>query len=152
MKKLQRPVGLSDSKRRIAQLAAALNDLGIPPGGDFYVISPEQLREEVAGDRVGPSSVDSPTSKYAALNNTPRSGTQRARVLAAIGTAPRTRDELAHSLGLPDSSVDARVWELTRGGHICGTGKTRTTDAGQQAVVLGLTEKGRAALAEVQAA
>lgn len=103
----------------------------------------EQLTFEVKENREGPSG-PSETSKAAAYDNKPRSGSQRYKVLKAIqGTVTGlTRDEIAETLDLPDSSADGRVWELLQGGFIQETDRKRTTRNGSQAVVLVTTVKG----------
>ena len=96
-------------------------------------------------NQFGPYSSGSETSRKAALDNYPRSGTQRWSVLCEIseqGQRGCTRDELAAFLKLPDSSTDARVWELKQGGFIEETTKTRKTQHGSEASVLVLTAKG----------
>lgn len=105
---------------------------------DFDFGQPEQMRL-TQENAVGPYRKDGgATQRQAAYDNYPRSGSQRYRVLMALmGTGNgMTRDELARSLELPDSSVDARVWELKRGGWIAESGLTRETAQGSQANLL----------------
>lgn len=93
-------------------------------------------------DAMAPFSKDSDTSRYAALANYPKSGSTRERVFIAISNMPRTRDELARDMNLPDSTIDGRCWELKRGGFIRERETTRKTRAGKSAHVLELTPKG----------
>jgi hypothetical protein len=89
---------------------------------------------------VGPYVAGSSTSREAAWDNYPRSGTQRERILSIVyRRGDATRDELAATM--PDSSVDPRVLELIRGGWLYETVQTRPTRTGSQAVVLALTAK-----------
>lgn len=149
-------------------LMQALDKLGIEPGDEFVVMATHEQQSlldqpppqttpnselesgpaslaDLDGS-LGPFSKDSETSRQAALQNYPKSGTQRHKVLVAIGRSGaygRTRDELASELGLPDSGTDARVWELLRGGFVREDGdRTRETQAKAQASVLVLTDKG----------
>lgn len=88
---------------------------------------------------LGPFTRGSATSLAAAVDNYPRSGTQRQAVLDAIVAAEnegRTRDELVAHLGLLDSATDARVWELLRDGLIERSGEKRRTRSGSNAEVL----------------
>lgn len=101
--------------------------------------------KETDSNEMGGFSKDSETSRKAALDNYPRSGSQRHRVLLALASAENkgmTRDELAQKLSLPDSSVDGRCWELIRGEWAVKTGETRKTQHGSDADVLTLTQKG----------
>jgi hypothetical protein len=130
------------------ELLRKLDAIGVGPGEEFLIASarnPDAI-EDPAENRVGPSTPGSDTSRRAALDNYPRSGSQRHRVLVAIGRAGhhgRTRDELATELGLPDSGTDARVWELLQGKFVKELDSvTRKTRAGSQASVLVLTDKG----------
>lgn len=95
-------------------------------------------------DSLGPFTADSETSRQAALNNYPRSGTQRWKVLTTIvASGGKTRDQLAEDLHLPDSSVDARVWELKQGGFVEESSRRARTRAAAEAAVLVATKKGR---------
>lgn len=96
-------------------------------------------------NRVGPSSRGSTTSQQAAREVYPKSGSQRHRVFTALALAPEglTRDELAANLHLPDSSVDARIWELrTKSGWVRNNGNVRCTRSGKAADVLVLSQRG----------
>lgn len=102
-------------------------------------------QQEPNRNHLGPFSKNSDTSRKAALGNFPKSGSQRDRVLRAIrDSGPQTgitRDELARKLGLPDSSVDGRVWELKQGQWVCEADHTRPTSSGGEAHALVLTGK-----------
>jgi hypothetical protein len=101
--------------------------------------------EEITQDSQGPFSRDSVTSKKAALDNVPRSGTQRRRVfekIAAMEEGGITRDEISKALNLPDSSTDARVWELKKGGFVMDSDMTRRTRNQGVAALLVPTPKG----------
>lgn len=128
------------------QQAAALIELGVDHGDEYVVMKrPPAPSAEVAAPALGPFSKESRTSRAAALDNFPRSGTQRFRVVMAIGhhqQVGRTRDELAEELRLGDSSVDARVWELLQGALAVESELTRATRQGSQAKAVKLTARG----------
>jgi hypothetical protein len=122
-----------------ANVLAAVEDLLDGARLRYHVEQPDPTR-----NGVGPSTKNSDTSRRAALANFPKSGSQRERVLTAIrrsGTNGMTRDELAHYLRLPDSSVDGRVWELKHGQWVCEADHTRPTSSGGDAHALILTAK-----------
>jgi hypothetical protein len=97
-------------------------------------------------DNLGGFVAGSSTSRKAALDNYPRSGSQRFAVLAAIagaGEQGMTRDEAAVWLSKPINSVTARITELVQGGFVRQDDRrTRKTRNGSDAAVLVLTEKG----------
>jgi hypothetical protein len=95
--------------------------------------------QPVGKPRLGPFVKGSETSRQAAIDNYPRSNTQRRRVLDAIvaaGEDGHTRDELSITLRLPINSVLPRVVELKRDGFVVESSKTRTTSTGSRATVL----------------
>lgn len=97
-------------------------------------------------NKLGPFSRNSKTSKKAAFDNMPRSGSQRRRVLEAIennGLFGYTRHELSKDLKILDSAADARVWELLQVGWVVETERTRPTSSGSQAAVLILSDRGK---------
>lgn len=97
--------------------------------------------------QVGPYTRDSVTSKKAAYENMPRSGSQRWRVLRAIamqGGSGATREEISRMTGLDGDSVRPRVWELMQGGWVMASAVTRKTNDGNEAEVLKVTLKGMA--------
>lgn len=145
-----------DQKRHFAKtLIEALDRLGVEPGMEFMV-APAHIQEDLLEphdeDALGPFVRESDTSRRAALDNYPRSGSQRHRVLAEIARAGdhgRTRDELTELLQLSQSSLHPRVWELKGGDFIDeDEERTRITRAGSEASVLTLSEKGKKAVAE----
>ena len=86
--------------------------------------------ENVDGNRLGGFARDSETSRKAALENFPRSGSQRRRVLLIVvraGHAGRTSDEIADRYEINLYSVKPRLLELRRGGWVRRTGERRTT-------------------------
>jgi hypothetical protein len=96
----------------------------------------------------------STTSRQAAIDNYPRQGKQRWKILHYLfdmGEVGGTRAEIAVSLHLKDSSTDGRCIELIHGNWVESNGKTRLTDTGSKAEVLVLTEMGRNAVAEERA-
>jgi hypothetical protein len=97
-------------------------------------------------NRVGPSQRHSDTSRLAALNNFPRSGSQRAEILDFLlfrGDRGATRQEIHAHTGISDDSVRPRVGELIDGGWARGTDQTRRTPLGEQAEVLVATSRAR---------
>lgn len=87
------------------------------------------------------------TSRAAALNVTPRTGTQRRKVLdflVAVGNHGATRDEIAAALHMSPNTVRPRVSELLEGHFIAvREGVTRPSATGDPAEVLVATEKAR---------
>jgi hypothetical protein len=104
------------------------------------------MQESPVENRVGPyRKTDPDTSKRAAYDNAPRSGSQRHRVLLALSIACEkglTRDEVSEALELPDSSADGRIWELIQGAWAEDTEDERVTRHGSMAKVVVLTDKG----------
>lgn len=97
--------------------------------------------------KLGPFVKDSSTSRRAALDNYPRAGSQRHRIIEALYRAYRgelTRDGIAEELGLQHQSVDPRVLELIRGGWVQETPREKPTRTGSKAKLLELTSKARA--------
>ena len=89
------------------------------------------------------------TERAAALAVTPRTGTQRRRVLEAIAAAGAdglTDHELADTTGLYLYSAAPRRTELLRGGWVRDSGRRRATPLGGEAAVWTLTEEGAARL------
>lgn len=102
--------------------------------------------DPVAKNHLGPWARGSTTSRQAALDNYPHSGTQRRKVLDAITAAAErgcTRPELAMALHLPENSIRPRVVELLERGFVVETNRTRLTHTGSKASVLvANTDKG----------
>lgn len=94
---------------------------------------------------LGPFVKDSSTSRNAALDNWPRQGTQRWRIINAMASAEggMTRDDLEQKLGLSHQTCGPRVKELIEGGWAYETDRERKTVTGSAAKVLELTGKGR---------
>ena len=91
------------------------------------------------------------TSFQGAVDNLPRSGTQRRRILDEIvhtGEYGITRDELEAGIGLNGNAVRPRVRELQEAGLIEETERTRRTRSGSQAAVLVVKNVGEGASAE----
>lgn len=108
---------------------------------------PEQLGlfEAATSDRLGTSRASDPaTSKAAALDNLPRSGSQKSRVLSALvrHQAGLTDYELGLAIGVLRSSAGKRRQELEELGLIERTGGTRPTDTGSDALIWRLTDAG----------
>lgn len=146
-------VGASEEERRNfgRQLIEALARCGVGHGDEFLISKGDGKEISVDANALGAFAASSDTSRQAALDNYPRSGTQRRRVLEAIGQAGewgRTRDELAHELGLSGNAIRPRVCELSDGGFVEESGRTRKTDLGSEAAVLVLTTKGREQMRE----
>lgn len=112
----------------------------------------EVIRKPVVDDnRVGKHRRDhSDTAKQAAHNVTPRTGTQRYKILTYIrGRGPQgvTRDGVAALLSLSPNTVRPRVKELLDGGYVeIVPTRTGTSDSGQDAELLIVTPKGEQAL------
>ena len=94
--------------------------------GCDHVVDVETQRNQLGGFR----STDPSTSRRAAIDNYPRSGSQRQRVLEAVSVqaaSGMTASELERMLSLPYQSVSTRLSELVRGGWL----ETRTDDDGE---------------------
>lgn len=103
---------------------------------------------QVSKPRAGrTSAAHGETSRAAALNVTPRTGTQRHRVLqllVAAGIHGATRDEIAEALGMSPNTVRPRVTELMEGNFVMvREGVTRPSATGEAAEVLVATPKAR---------
>lgn len=94
--------------------------------------------------KLGKFQKHSGTSRSAALDNYPRAGSQRLRVLALLLERPvtgATDDEIAIATHLPLNSVRPRRIELVQGGWVVckldehGEGITRETRTGSEAQV-----------------
>lgn len=91
------------------------------------------------------------TSKSAALEVMPRSGTQRMKVLEFIATCEdegATDEDVRVCLDMRYSSENARRLELVEGGWVKDSGRTRPTDTGNQATVWILTSLARSRVAD----
>ena len=126
-------------------LGEVCDELGIAAGEKFLLATGDFLDPADAG--MGPFGRTSDTSRQAALENYPRAGSQRERVLTSVlraGQHGRTRDELEQATGLLMQAVTPRVWELVKGGWLIETDRTRTTRHGEAAAVLVATLKASA--------
>lgn len=99
---------------------------------------------------------DPPTSQEAAASrdNRLRWGSQRHKLLAAFADAPDMTDEEAGKVtGLYSSRACywKRCGELRDLGLIEDTGQTRTSECGHKVIVSAITQRGLAALAELNA-
>ena len=90
------------------------------------------------------------TSKDAAVDVMPRTGTQRMAVLDSIGHSDNglTDEEAMDELGLHPSSVRPRRKELVDGGWVKDSGRTRPTSTGNDAIVWVLTPKALDAMSD----
>lgn len=149
-------VGASDETKRNfgKSLISALDRLGVEPGTDFIVLPAHEqptLMEQLDQPQMGAFVKDSETSRKAALDNYPKSGSQRKAVLLEIAKAGdhgRTREELSTRLQLDDNSVRPRVVELMVGDFVRETERARPTRTGSDAAVVVLTAKGMTAVRE----
>lgn len=104
---------------------------------------PDPTENRMGGFRQG-----SETSQQAAVDNFPRSGSQRFRVLMAIAASSKgaTYAELAVLTGLgggASGSAGKRVSELRRDGWVKSSGETRDTPLGSPSQVMIMTKAGR---------
>jgi hypothetical protein len=92
------------------------------------------------------SSGTSPTSKRAARNIAPRTGSQRRTLLEAYADGPLTDEEAGQWTGLADlprCCYWKRCSELRQAGWIAPTGETRLSTAGERQQVCEITLTGR---------
>ena len=113
----------------------------------------------VDGNQLGLFRADgSDTMRAAAIDNYPRSGSQRGKVLDAIYHAAAayrvgdgavlgglTDEEVQHRLNLGSSSQRPRRVELVDAGFVIDSTYRRPTTTGSQAIVWHCTDAGRAA-------
>lgn len=155
LKKLRRPLQDATQEERrhyFRDLRDMLDANGIGPGDEFMVLKPLDSNLDATAppqaNALGHFQRQSETSRRAALDNYPRNGTQRWRVLVAIaGAAVRgsglTRDELIVALDMPPNVLTPRVRELLDGGWVReDPDRTRKTRSGSEAAVLFVTDKG----------
>lgn len=91
------------------------------------------------------------TSRDAAENVAPRSGTGRARVLATIAAlGGATDEEIQDQLNMRVQTETPRRNELVRDGFVVDSGTTRATSSGCAAIVWELTGDGRAVLQAIR--
>lgn len=139
--------------RFVGQLREALDALGVEPG-DVFILAPADGNQTMYAltehdeNSLGPIGATA-TSRKAALQNYPKSGSQRHRILESLMVSPKTREEIANFLHIPDNSVRPRVKELMEGGWVTATDEVRRTATGADAEVLTVTDKFDAANGEV---
>lgn len=143
IKKMTRPFG--GDHNLMYDMRRVLDELGVAEGEEFLVGvgNAEGKLDSPDENALGGFSRGSDTSRKAAIDNYPRSGSQRYRCLVAIaraGATGRTFDELRQELNL--YSADRRLSELKDGGWIEANGDERKTQHGSDAVVYVLTAKG----------
>ena len=113
---------------------------------------PPAIPEITANHLGGFRSTDPSTSRKAALDNYPRSGTQRARCFAAIlmaGDRGATCAEVMDATDLAHQSASTRLSELKRGGWVVVAGE-RTGELGAKQEVLVATLKAKEAAAAAE--
>lgn len=101
----------------------------------------------VRAARPGKARRDAPaTARAAATNVTPRTGTQRWRILELLArhTLGLTDGEMQHLLAIKGDSQRPRRVELAEGGWVEETGEVRDAATGERANVWAATEKGLA--------
>lgn len=139
-------VRLRRGKVRRYDIVNALNKLGVQNGDDFAIVPVSAVDEARHADldtqHLGPFVKDSKTSRQAALDNYPRQGSQRFRILNYIlNYGPQTSDDLEEALNLSHQSVGPRMLELRKGGWLEPTGGERETRRGSTATLYGPTPK-----------
>jgi hypothetical protein len=111
-----------------------------------------KVERDPAAKEMGKFARRSETSRKAALDNYPRAGTQRAKILTMFMADPSggfTRDQVSATLAMPPNVATPRVLELVEGGWLevakddKGETVTRKTRAGSEADVLVPTAKAR---------
>lgn len=154
LKTLTRPSEKATRDERVSfvtELRETLDELDIAPGEQFVITSSQgSLLYDVPdpdANALGPIGATD-TSRKAALDNFPRSGSQRHRILVSLGSSSKTRYELCVTLEMPNQSVCPRIKELINGGWVRSTADTRVTATGSDAEVLEVTEKGAKELLE----
>lgn len=92
-------------------------------------------QDDPTANRIGRWNQDGQaTQRGAAIDNYPRSGSQRARILMLLEATPATSDEIEAALGIPHQSASARINDLLNGGWILDTGQRRRTRSGSLAI------------------
>lgn len=148
---LERPLRLypNSPDSFLGRLIAKMDELGIQPGDEFALVS----RSAVSAPRTpGARNTDPGTSKAAALDAMPRTGTQREKLLDAIvrsGEKGLTFEEAGAATGVP--SPWKRLSELHEGRWIEDSGKTRKGNTGSEQTVWVASRKGQAAFGLVPA-
>lgn len=153
VRRLTRPERTPEAMTRfMRQLQDEFASLGIAVGEEFLISNGKdertrrQLESHDENATGGSRATDPDTSRKAALQNMPRSGSQRHRALVAIVAAGEhglTGHEVAETTGIEYRSVTPRLRELKDGGWIEDADFTRTTNLNAEAHVLIATDKGR---------
>lgn len=147
------PSGFLTSTEFLSSLRRALKAASVEPGDAFYVSRVPPRRRVFEPTPGGARRSDPSTSKRAALDAAPRTGSQRHALLVQYeiaGNGSRfafggLTAEMACGL-IDKPGAWRRVSELLDGGFIEPTGKVETNRSGSEAEVYRITEKGRAAL------
>lgn len=152
------PVEITGYHRLVAR---NLSELDVGYGEEFVVVKASEFNKQPSLDeaQLGPFASGSETSRKAALDNYPRAGGQRHKILSTFyiqipkwdgeADAPTnerhgyTRDDLERVTHLSGNAIRPRVKELLAGGYLEETEETRVTRAGSAATVLQITEDGR---------
>jgi hypothetical protein len=140
------------------RIAATLEEIAVDYGEEFVILPAADLAngtiyELDAHDqtKLGGFRSGSDSARKAAIDNYPRSGSQRHRVLVALveaGERGVTSDEIHASTGMNLYSVKPRLIELREGGWAEQNGKTRPSPRGSATDVYVATERGKAAVRE----
>lgn len=145
--------GAAEKNAYLRTLGRGLEEIGVGKGEEFAIVPlssvDEQTKLSELDTTLGPFAKGSETSRQAALDTYPRSGSHRWRILAALQAFPDglTREELAIATSLGGDTIRPRVLELIGGGFAVETEVTRKTQKGSDATVLLVTESGVGALA-----
>lgn len=153
--------GISEVAVYHRHVAQQLEDIGVDYGEEYVVVKASEFNKQPAltDSQLGPFAKDSETSRQAAIDNYPRQGGQRHKILLTFAaqiekwdaekeqtTGERhgyTRDDLERLTHLSGNAVRPRVKELLEGGYLEESDETRPTRAGSEASVLQITEDGR---------
>jgi hypothetical protein len=132
---IRRPTTSAESKRALADLGRALNDLGIKPGEPFCVMAPP-----TGGTKPRARTSDPDTSHAAARSVAGKVTDSQRAVLAAIRHLGRCTDEELVSVydqlpPLSPSGIRTRRKELADRGLVRDTGRRTRLRSGRQAVV-----------------
>lgn len=141
-------------------VARQLEEIGVDYGEEFVVVKASEFNKQPAltDSQLGPFAKDSETSRQAAIDNYPRAGSQKHKILTTFAAQiPKTdgagnllttrhgytRDDLERLTHLSGNTIRPRVKELIQGGYLEETEETRPTQLGSEATVLQITEDGK---------
>lgn len=132
------------------RMCAALAAFPEVPSLFDQIAEPPELSDLDANELGGFRATDPDTSRLAALYNYPRSGNQRHRIfIAAMEQGGNiTADECWMRCHLVHQTASTRISELTRGGWLEDSGKSRKSRLGGEQTVWAVTEKGRSEFAQ----